>query len=111
MSDSELGSGTLLIGREHDLQGSLPIGQQRRRYAASMFPRRTRRLGIRKRISRFVRALFGGSESSGEWTDAEGGVGVREPRRPRTPSFSGAVALEAPTHEPSEIWAVGEDRD
>jgi hypothetical protein len=76
-----------------------------------MFGVPRRRLGIRRRIRQFVRALFGGSGSAGKWTDAEGGVGVREPRRPRPPSFSGAVALEAPTHEPSEIWAVGEDRD
>ena len=52
-----------------------------------------RRLG--KRIGRFVRALFGGSP--GRWDeDAEGGVGVREPRRPLAPTLSGGAALEPP---------------
>jgi len=32
------------------------------------------RIGIRRRIARFVRALFGGSGSPGDWDEAEGGV-------------------------------------
>jgi hypothetical protein len=54
---------------------------------------------LRRRIARFVRALFGGGWSHDEWGDAEGGVGVREPRRPRTPSLTGAVALDLPAAE------------
>jgi hypothetical protein len=62
-----------------------------------MIPRRRRSLGIRRRISRFVRALFGGSASGGGWDDeTAGGVGVREPRRPLQPSLTGAAALDAP---------------
>jgi hypothetical protein len=66
-----------------------------------MFPRR-RTLRLRKRIARFVRALFGG----GSWRDAssddaEGGVGVREPRRPLTPSLTGAAALPLPDDDES----------
>jgi hypothetical protein len=62
-----------------------------------MSPRRRPSLGIRKRISRFVRALFGGSASGGEWHDeTEGGIGVREPRRPVQPSLTGAAALDLP---------------
>ena len=54
-----------------------------------------------KRIARFVRALFGGSSSTGPWNDeAEGGVGVREPRRPLTPSLTGAAALDLPDDDP-----------
>jgi hypothetical protein len=56
-----------------------------------------RRLPIRKRIAKFVRALFGGGSSAPDaWDDADGGVGVREPRRPLAPSLSGAVALDLP---------------
>jgi len=62
-----------------------------------VFPRRRRTLGLRRRIASFVRALFGGSASSGSWDDeTEGGVGVREPRRPLTPSLTGAAALDLP---------------
>lgn len=61
---------------------------------------RVRRLG--KRIARFVRALFG-SSASGSWDDdTEGGVGVREPRRPLAPSLSGGAALELPIDEPDD---------
>jgi hypothetical protein len=52
-----------------------------------------------KRIVRFVRALFGGSSSPSGWDegrDEEGGVGVREPRRPLTPSLSGSAAVDLP---------------
>jgi hypothetical protein len=69
-----------------------------------MFPRPRRRFSIRKRVARFVRALFGGG--SGSWSDAwnndaEGGVGVREPRRPLTPSLTGAATLELPDDDDS----------
>ena len=37
--------------------------------------------------------------SRGGWDDTEGGVGVREPRRPLTPSLTGAAALELPTDD------------
>jgi hypothetical protein len=48
-----------------------------------------------------MRALFGGGSSHGAWDDeAEGGVGVREPRRPLTPSLTGAAALDLPEDEP-----------
>jgi hypothetical protein len=48
-----------------------------------------------------VRALFGGGSSPGAWDDeAEGGVGVREPRRPLTPNLTGAAALDLPEDEP-----------
>jgi hypothetical protein len=48
-----------------------------------------------------VRALFGGGSSRGAWGDeTEGGVGVREPRRPLTPSLTGAAALDLPEDEP-----------
>jgi hypothetical protein len=47
-----------------------------------------------------VRALFGGGSSSDvRGDDAEGGVGVREPRRPLSPTLSGAAALELPTDD------------
>jgi len=49
-----------------------------------------------------VRALFGGSASGGRWDDeAEGGVGVREPRRPLTPTLTGAAALDLPDDDAS----------
>jgi hypothetical protein len=59
--------------------------------------RRFRRLP--RRIARFVRALFGGGSLPDSWDDTEGGVGVREPRRPLTPSLTGAAALELPTDD------------
>jgi hypothetical protein len=55
-----------------------------------------RRLG--KRMARFIRALFG--NSPGGWDDdADGGVGVREPRRPLAPTLAGGAALEFPSDE------------
>jgi hypothetical protein len=53
---------------------------------------------------RSIRALFGRGDSWRDaWNDdAEGGVGVREPRRPLTPSLTGAAALELPTDEGDE---------
>jgi hypothetical protein len=41
-----------------------------------------------RRRGRVLRALFRG------WPDDPGGAGVREPRRPRQPSLSGAAALD-----------------
>ena len=49
---------------------------------------------LRRRIARFVRALFGGDSYLGGWDEAEGGVGVREPRRPLAPTLTGAAALD-----------------
>jgi hypothetical protein len=75
------------------------------RYSGSVRrePRRGRRIrNLPKRIARFVRAIFGGGSSTGGWdesSDAEGGVGVREPRRPLTPSLTGAAALDLPADE------------
>jgi hypothetical protein len=72
--------------------------------------RRPNRLrSVRERIARLVRALFGG-RGSGPAEDPgppEGGVGVREPRRPGPSSRGGAVALEAPPAERRDTWAVG----
>jgi hypothetical protein len=63
-------------------------------------PRRRRFRRLPRRIARFVRALFGGGSPREAWgDDTEGGVGVREPRRPLTPSLTGAAALELPTDE------------
>jgi len=57
--------------------------------------------GLPNRITRFVHALFGGgaTEERSGWDDAEGGVGVREPRRPLTPSLTGGATLDLPTEE------------
>jgi len=41
--------------------------------------------------------------------DLEGGLGVREPRRPLRPSSAGAVALEAPPDEVRDVWAVDDE--
>jgi hypothetical protein len=93
MCDGELGDCASLVSM---YSGSWRIGQQASRYPVCMFPRR-RSLGIRRRVARFVRALFGGSSSGGRWDDeTEGGVGVREPRRPLTPSLTGAATLDLP---------------
>jgi hypothetical protein len=40
--------------------------------------------------------------------DLEGGLGVREPRRPLRPTLSGAVALELPHAEDLDVRAVGD---
>jgi hypothetical protein len=67
-------------------------------------------LNIRKRVVRFVRALFSsGPRGDGPFDETAGGLGVREPRRPLRPSQSGAVALEAPPDERRDVWAVGDD--
>ena len=74
-------------------------------------PRRSRG-SWRHRFGRFVRALFssGGAHELPP-DELEGGVGVREPRRPVRPSSSGAVALEVPPEETRDVRAIGEDRD
>ena len=48
-----------------------------------------------------MHALFGGgaTEEGRGWADAEGGVGVREPRRPLTPSLTGGATLDLPPDE------------
>ena len=51
--------------------------------------RRLRDWWDRRRRLRALVPFFGGP-------DAEGGAGVREPRRPKRPSLSGAVALKEP---------------
>lgn len=72
--------------------------------------RQQRRASVRERIARFVRALFSSRPSPDEWEEGrEGGLGVREPRRPLNPSLSGAVALEAPPDETRDVWAVGDE--
>jgi len=53
-------------------------------------------------VARFVRALFGGGSSRDGWSELDGGVGVREPRRPLVPSLSGAAALDLPDDDASE---------
>jgi hypothetical protein len=67
---------------------------------------------VRGRIAAFFRQLFGGPSwppDDPRWDFPEGGVGTREPRRPRLPSLSGAVALEPPPDDRRDIWAVGTD--
>jgi hypothetical protein len=64
-------------------------------------PRRHRLRSLPKRIARFVRALFGGRSPGSGWDDAEGGVGVREPRRPLAPTLSGGATLELPDDDDS----------
>ena len=63
------------------------------------YPGRVRRL--RRRFSRFVRALFGGGGGTVGRDDVDGGVGVREPRRPLAPTLTQGAALDLP----------GDDRD
>jgi len=41
--------------------------------------------------------------------DLEGGLGVREPRRPLHPSLSGSVALETPPDDTGNARAVGDE--
>jgi hypothetical protein len=61
------------------------------------WPRARRFRRIPERIARAVRALFGGDSGRDSWNDdPEGGVGVREPRRPLVPSLTGAASLELP---------------
>jgi hypothetical protein len=60
-----------------------------------------------------VLELFsGGSPGSPDLSppDLEGGLGVREPRRPLHPRLAGGVALDPPPAETPDVWAVGEER-
>jgi hypothetical protein len=58
-----------------------------------------------------VRALFSSGRSIDESDELEGGLGVREPRRPLQPTMSGGVAVEIPPDERTDVRAIGEDRD
>jgi hypothetical protein len=74
--------------------------------------RRDRRPNILRRAARLVRQLFSSAPPPSEPDSAsEGGVGVREPRRPLRPVSSGALALEIPPEEKRDVRAIGEDRD
>ena len=46
-----------------------------------------------------TRALRRRGDGATGWDDAEGGVGVREPRRPLAPTLAGGAALELPTDD------------
>jgi hypothetical protein len=70
---------------------------------------RSRLTRVPRRIARFVRALFGGGSSFPGVDDADGGVGVRESRRPLMPTLTGAVALDVPPAERSDVRAVGDE--
>ena len=60
------------------------------------------------RAMKFVRELFSsGPNSNWELDRPDGGVGVREPRKPRPPVLSGAVALERPPDESGDVRVVG----
>ena len=73
---------------------------------------RPARESVFTRVRRFVRQLFtSGPPPDPDDDELEGGVGVREPRRPVRPSSSGAVALEPPPTERRDVRAIGEDRD
>jgi hypothetical protein len=49
-----------------------------------------------------VRAIFGGASPSDPRDESdEGGIGVREPRRPLTPSLTGAAAVDLPPDDDS----------
>jgi hypothetical protein len=65
-----------------------------------------------RRFTRFVRSLFSSGPPPDDPHDVEeGGLGVREPRRPRRPTLGGAVALELPPEETKDVRAIGEERD
>jgi hypothetical protein len=71
-----------------------------------------RRPNVFRRAAQFVRQLFTSGPPDPDIGDEdEGGVGVREPRRPVRPSRGGAVALELPPEEQTDVRAIGEDRD
>jgi hypothetical protein len=75
--------------------------------------RHFRRRSVRDRIARFFRAIFSSRPSwppdDPRWDSPEGGVGVREPRRPLLPHLSGSVALEPPPDDRRDVWAVGSE--
>jgi hypothetical protein len=62
-------------------------------------PGTRRLLRLARRITRSIRALFGGGDWRSSWNDTEGGVGVREPRRPLAPTLAGGAALELPRED------------
>jgi hypothetical protein len=72
---------------------------------------RRRLRGISRRIARFAHALFGGGSTGDSSEGRSGGTGLREPRRPLTPSLSGAVALEIPMDETRDVRAVAGEPD
>jgi hypothetical protein len=68
--------------------------------------------GVIRRIGRFLRSLFSSPPPEpDDESGLTGGVGVREPRRPHSPTSSGAVALEPPPTETRDVRAVAEDDD
>ena len=85
------------------MDGRLKRKQERRRKQRAISP-----------VAQRVRELFSTAppdEPDDEDIDElEGGLGVRESRRPHYPSLSGAVALEPSPNEHHDVWAVGEDR-
>jgi len=68
-----------------------------------------RRLSVRERIVRFVRALFSSGSSDEPFDPPVGGVGVREPRRPLHPTLSGTAVLEAPPEKIRDMRAFGDE--
>lgn len=69
---------------------------------------------MRTRVTKFLRELFSSTPPSHPYDEPgvdDGGVGVREPRRPHRPRLGGAVALEVPPEEKRDVRAIGEDRD
>ena len=65
-----------------------------------------------RRFARFVRSLFSSPPpDSNDPRGFSGGVGVREPRRPLQPTSSGAVALEVPPAERTDVRAVADEPD
>jgi hypothetical protein len=56
-----------------------------------------------------MRALFSSGPDEPWLEPPEGGLGVREPRRPLRPTLSGTAVLEAPPDERRDVWAVGDD--
>ena len=72
---------------------------------------RRRLRGVSRRIARFAHALLGGGSTGDSSEGRSGGTGLREPRRPLTPSLSGAVALEIPMDETRDARAVAGEPD
>ena len=64
-----------------------------------------------RRIARFLHVLFGGGSTGDSSDGRNGGTGVREPRRPLTPSLSGAVAFEIPIDETRDARAAADEPD
>jgi hypothetical protein len=78
---------------------------------------RLRQLRAEKRayalVRQWARQLFSSAPPDpvhGPRDEPEGGLGVREPRRPVHPRLSGGVALDLPSAETRDLWAVGEER-